>query len=377
MDYITSELELEVDSDEFNEVLRLSVLCISKCITAFEFQHSMKAYTKGRSKRLQLPSAKNFRLNLINSRYTSLSLKLFCLRLGKMRKKVLSVDEVKPIAQEYRIKVRDAKRILRLWNTSSSLRSALKSSVVAIPENSIQWDESALVELFGQMYLRLRKHAAYFVRKKLRFACMANNLGTEDIVNDLLAHAWSRYMQVVPTDKEPLHLLNSLKLCIVNEINNLCDKYSTMRHGRLKDLGNDKNAQSRSTLIVVSENQLPNFSETGKFYDSLGAVDPFARFETSLSIERVLNSKTCLGDRRKQTLLKILLGAVDPNFTAWLRDKGYATQQQENDDIQECTSPETFNRLLARYLKVPHDKVVGFLHSVGTSIAPELSRKVS
>ena len=94
-----------------------------------------------------------------------------------------------------------------------------------------------------------------------------------------------------------------------------------------------------------------------------------------MSIERVFQSSSCQRDQRKATLLKVLLGAVDEGFTGWLRANKFAHEDEENDELQERICPKVFNRLLAQYLKVPHDKVLGFLESVGSKIAPELATR--
>ena len=374
--FLASKLQLERDSLEFNDVFRSSVLCISKGITAFDFQHAVKPYTKGPG-RTTLPSAKVLRLEMVGSCYNSLSLKLFCLRLSKLNRAVVGLLEVKKLAAEYKIIPGDARRIRNLWNTDRSFRVKLKAVSSKIPTNSSQWDEKSLVDVFGVMYPLLQRHAKYLSRRKLRFAVLANNLSFEDIVNDLMTHVWSRYMQAIPTNKEPLHLLNSLRLAITNEINNMCDKFSTQKNARLVDVGKDGNNMNRSMLLVVSENQMPTFgdNEETNIYASFGSVNPYSQLDLNLSLDRVLNSKECLKNSRKGNLLRILLGVVDPNFTRWLRENRYLGENEDNDDLQERIDPKVFNRLIARYMRVPMDSVVSFLDSVGAQLAPELSRK--
>lgn len=376
--FISTTLDLKRDSADFKFVFRQCLLCLTKGITAFNFQHAMKPYTKGSKEFPLAPSAKDFRLMLVRSSYMSLSLKLYALRLGKLRTKNVSVAMAKPIAQEYGIRVSDAKTVLELFNSDSTVRSCLKRIAAPIPADSTQWSELSLGEVFASMHPLLLRHSRYLARRKLRFAVQANNLSFDDIVNDLMEHIWSRFLQAVPTDKEPLHLLNSMRLAVTNEVNNLCDKFSTQKAARLVGVGKDKNNNSRSVLLVVSENQLPSFGtegETSKYYDSLSAHDPFAKLDMGMSIERVFQSSSCQRDQRKATLLKILLGAVDEGFTGWLRANKFAHEDEENDELQERICPKVFNRLLAQYLKVPHDKVLGFLESVGSKIAPELATR--
>lgn len=365
---LCDELQVRVDSEAFMFTFKNSLLYIVKGMSAFTYQHSIKHHTKDRGRRKSIPSAKTLRLHIAGSKYLSLSMKLFVLRLGKL--KSITLDDIKDLAAEYQIFVSDAKRIYRLWVSDRDFRRSVKVRSRLIDKDSPQWSEEQLDEVFSLMYPKLQRHAKYLVQQKLRFVVRSTNMTYEDIINDLMTHVWARYFQVVPTVKEPQHLLNSLKKAITNEVNNLCDKYSTQKNGRLIDLGKDRNKQNTSMLLVVSENQIPiNINSDSTTLESLGMDDPYPRLDMQLSVKKVVNSQK---DNRKQRLLRILLGAVDKHFTRWLRRLSFARSHEDNDDVQLRLSPVDFNALLARYLKVPMDKMLSFLTSVGRQINPEV-----
>lgn len=374
--HIVNSIHVEINSPEFNAVFRESVLCITKAISAFAFQHAVKPYMRLKAKDTTLPSAKNFRLVLARSRYFSLSLKLFTLRLAKLGKPTL--QDAKALAGEYAIPVVDARRIFELWEADRAFRVALKKFVKPFPAStSSQWDEAAIESVFEAMYPRLRRQAIYLARRKLRFVVDSNNLEYDDIVNPLMSHVWGRYMQAMPTIKSPEHLLNAMRVAITNEVNNMCDKYTTQKSGRLVGLGKDSNNQHRTMLLVVSENQLPGFDEgdQSKFYDSLGSTNPYHSLDMELSVKKVLNSRSCSSSPKKQRLLSILMGAYDAEFTKWLHAKGHAHRNEENEEVQDRLPPQVYNRLVARHLKVAPEKAQRFLRSVGKQLAPDKMKR--
>ncbi len=362
---IESKFNVVSETEEFNLVFKQSLLCLTKAIGAFAFQHSVKQVSKNRSNRKDVLSAKDFRLSFFNH-YFGISLKLFTLRLGKY--KSVSQDIVKGLAAEYKVKRCDAIRVYRLWKSDRSFRVAIKKESGKFAKTSNQWSETELSKLFCMMEPKLRAYAKRFVRLKLRFVAKSNNIPFDDLVNEVMCHVWQRFCYLVPSDREPLHLLNTLKTSIVNAVNNMCDEYTSQKNGRLVGDGKDS-----FSLIVVSENQLNNVDESGDElgYDSLASSNPFTKLELSMSVEQVVHKTK---SSKQVRLLFILMGRYDEEFTLWLRNIGVCNAVDDNTDLQVNMQPRNFNRLLSRFLKVPFDKTDSYLSRVGKQIAPEVNR---
>src|SRR5471030_2048844 len=113
---ICSTFNIELDSERFYALFGQTLSYLTKGVTAFEYQKLIKPYCKGVD-----ISAKKFRLLMHRRKYLCLDLKLFMLRMARV--KSVTLDLIKGLQEEFELFVVDAKRIFEVWKTQSVFRA--------------------------------------------------------------------------------------------------------------------------------------------------------------------------------------------------------------------------------------------------------------
>lgn len=375
---IVTLFDIELDGVEFSTIYSQTLSYLTKGIGAFDFQHAMKPYCKGRDF-----SAKDYRLKLHETRYVSLHLKVFMLRLSLV--KSIDLDFVKALAEELEIRVKDAKRMVRVWEQHPALRRRLKAEAKAIPA-----ERHELLTMDGidryfreQVYSNLMRYIKFFVYKKLRFLSNANNDTFADLQNDVLEKCVQAYYGMVPlAEYTDLHMKNSLNQTAHNHVLNIIEAGTRLKSGRIAQVGIDANGNPINELIVASENQ-QRLTGNGEDEDGgeqtgilKGVSHPMEKFELEFSISEIMNRLQA--QSKKHRVLKILMGNDDPQFTGWLIRHKHCKRSETNYDLQLRVDPAAFNEMLAQFLQVEKKAFDRFLKSLRVELGlPPRKKKVS
>lgn len=331
--FLNKVFDLDTDSAEFTFVFYQTVFYLTKYISAFEYQHSIKKYCTKQS-------AKVVRLMLHETKYLCLSLKLFVFKWALVR--CPDFDKFKQLTKDEGISVSDAKRIYKLWTTNRTYRATLKREAKRLPDKTML-EAKRLDIYFNDIYSDILRYAKHVVYIKLRFIYESNNLCKNDLAAELVAKALQALYQLSPIDKPKLHVSNYLKRVVKNHALNIIQMHTSLKRKRLVKVDNG------FQLNVMSESQL-GLKEELNYEDVLPDFESIRRFESEYSIAQILDKYK--QREKKFRFLLILLGKEDEQFTLWLRKRRYCKPNESNDEVQLRTDPKQFNMYLSEFLNI-------------------------
>ncbi len=360
---------IELDSEEFYVLFGQSVSYITKGITAFKFQHFLKPYCKKIK-----TSAKVFRLMLHKTKYLSLDMKMFMLRMARV--KSVTLDVVKALTKEFDLWIIDAKRIVEVWKTQNVFRARLKKVAKAIPKDGAHLlTHAGLKVVFNRLYPKVYKYIKYITHKKLSFLIRSTNQTPADFHNELLEKVVQAFYSQVPIMKEDAHMINSLNLTAHNHMVNIIKAETSLKRGRLVAAGVDRNGMPRYELLCAAENQRAVKADTSENldYTDVDTGNDMQKFELQFSVSEILSKLETRS--KKHRLMLLLMGTEDVEFSNWLRAKKVATKAEDNVDVQVRVSVAEFNRLVSAFLHVSETNTNVFLLKLRKQLAlPEKAR---
>lgn len=346
----------EYESQEFADLYVHAIRYVCGCISAFAFQRILKT----------LPitvSAKKFRLELHKSRYTTLDIKLFVYHLCKVR----SLTREK--AGQYKgVAKRDATMCYLVVSKLAWVRKELKARLAKIGVANPMLTPEGAQDVFNAVYTPVLKYIKHEVYRKLRFVAKSENEEFQDLHNNVLEKVIKAFNLLIPTAQCLAYVVNYLKRAAHNHIQNIIKSATTLKRGRLVNVGRDRNNERQFSLLCTSFNQMQLLTEDGEVVTP-DAPDPTSEnFELRFSISEVVDRLEA--QPRKHRFVLILLGNDDEEFTQWLRANRLASDSEDHVDVQERTEATTFNRLIAEFLSVPFKKVQTFLDKLKDKLQP-------
>lgn len=365
--YISEQFGVDLKSDELEEIFGYTLSYLTKGSSAFEYQEHIKRYVKACGTSF---SAKTFRLRLHEHRYLLLTLKLFVLRLGLVKKDELDGTVVRRLAQEMEVPRDDYRRVLAVFREFPAFARRIRSEAKALKATGLL-DADELDRRFNAVYIDVLKYIKVISYKKLRFICKSNNLDLPDMHSMLMTKALEAYYTLMPQNLSNDHIRNYLNRACSNHAVNFIKSCTTQKSGRLVS---EDSEHTKFSLLVVSENQLTVPLDQEDFsYENLSteADDSARKFELTFSINELLSKYSVTS--KKYRYLMLLMGHEDQHFTRWLHQRNYALDSEDNHDLQLRVSVNIFNKYLSEYLNVSERKTTAFLmrvrHRLGLSDA--------
>lgn len=353
---VRASLAVEPDSEEFVYAYAESILYLTGCSTAFEYQEYIKPLCDS-------CSAKVFRLSIQDQRYTNLDLKLFALRLARLPRNATPKD-VMTIASSLSILHNDARMIAILYEENAWFKRSIRQAGRQVGRNNPLLDHKGIESLFNRVYPSVLKYIKFIAFKKLRFIVKSDNVGFEDLHSELSTKMLQAFYSMIPVQATDQHIINYLKRVVHNHCINMIKSRTSQKRGRLVNVGTDKNNEAQFSLLCVSQNQISaGVDEDGNEVDVLNvANDSHSKFELQFSISEVLDSVK--SNKKKYRFLSLLLGTEDKEFTEWLRSQSLCRVNEDNTDVQVRTTVQLFNTYVADFLNVSYRQVETFLGSL-------------
>lgn len=358
---LATTFNLEADSEEFYSLFAHTISYITQGIGPKEYHKRIKHLCVEEGL-----TPMRFRLRLHRSEYTSLVLKLYVLRLGKLRS--FTSDAAKEICKEYGIYACDGRRVFRLWLDHGALRKRMKIMGKSLDVET-RLNLNNLRALLNSSLEAIAKYIKFYTYRKLRFIYEANGLDPTDFHSELRIAAVDRFYRKMPMLSTQKYVVNYLRRSVKSRALNIIEASTSGRRGRLVSNKRKDGTYGPATLLEVTESQLPLSSsgDTMTLAD-LAACDPMQQFEVEHSVRAVVSSVAPGG--KKYRILQVLMGAEDPGFTEWLHENKYATREETNIDVQVRTNANDFNRKLGRYLRISSTKLDAFIDTLRVSLAP-------
>lgn len=367
--YISNEFHTLPGSVTFEHIFAYSLSYITGGYSAFEYQSLIKPFCKeaehlaGKCK-----SAKNVRLGLLTDKSIYFRLKLFAIR------RAAESSSLTRLCYETKVSKSDAMYASRVLRQNPPFQKRLAKLYWDVTKEHNFINEAELDSNFRKVYDQVIKYVKAITWRKLRFIAKSSNLELEDIHSELLLKVVQSYYQIVPTTKSFQHIVNYMCRAVHNHAMNFISSNTSLKRGRLVNVGQDQFNNDVFSLTVTSENQLNVTSVEGESigYDQLAGHSPMTRFELEFSVSQLL-SKYKLRSR-KYRLLLLLMGTIDQEFTQWLRARKLLRASEQNDDLQ-ALKPDEYRRLVIKFLRVDTGKAEVFLLNVGKQLGYRINEE--
>lgn len=356
---IVSKFGFAPDSDDFYAVFAHSLSYITRGIGYSEFQNRLKPFCRD----LDF-SAKDFRLWLHDTEYLSLALKLYVLRLAKVRR--LDLDHAKDFAREYGLFNCDARRIYSFWKEQRRFRVRLAKEAKKY-DADVHLNRALLSAALAEVMKPVMKKIKAFTYRKLRFIAKSQNRELSDLHAELKIAVIEAFYKLMPSTMTVDHVVNYLKKTAHTRGLNIISANTSLKAGRL--VSDDEGRSGSFSLLVVSENQMKITAEEDPVrYEELAGHDPIAQVDDEHSVNSLM--ATVKPGGKKHRFLTILMGFDDAPFTSWLQRNRYCSVRETNSDLQARECPIKFNVLLGRFLHVSHEQVTRFMGSLRARLEP-------
>jgi len=328
----------------FSKQDRYMVMCdvlsyITGVINAYTFQHSIKKYCD-----VAVFSAKRFRLSLVSSGYVAVDLKLFVYNLCKGL-------EPKEAKRKFNISVKDYNFIRKFLTEQPKFKRRIKQHLKSIPIQHLSVQHQQRV--FEHCYSQVVPHVKRKVGKKLSFIMKSNNIDKTDFYSELNVKLVTTFNKLMPSKFSIAYIANYLRRTATNYVLNIIDTFTTKKRARLVSSGDSFD------LKVVSENQTKDLNVLAKVAAPSSEIEALESEKTVSKVVAKYQSSS-----RKSKILFALMGVYDNDFTFFLRKRKEITERQTNVDYQMLVPRETFNKALAKYLKIKVTSIHKFINKL-------------
>lgn len=344
----------------YESAYNISMLYCVRYYDAFEFQSHMKTLLTKNSIR---ESSKMFRCALVDDSYFILNLKLFvaeyCIK-GYDHK--VDRSEILESIAKYNIDRADFVLLLRMLSNKSNER-IIKRQFKTYTLESLVTPLEAKNE-FGAMYDTVMGYCRNITFRKLTFIVNSNNMTPQDMHLELMYKAVKTYYSMLPTHKEPLHIINYVKRAVHNHAMNIIKKYKFAKRDRLQStIGS--NGEYSFSMITVSENQMRIANDDDNDIGSLCALSGscievgYDLYDIESTIKKILK----IYKNKPRRLLQLIIGDYDADFTNFLKKKRKVTKNTDNTALYN-TNIEEYKDLACNYLNIKRTTCDRFLKHV-------------
>lgn len=318
-------------------------------------------------------SAQKFRLMLSDISYIHLNLKFFCLNLIKSG---MTVHNLRRFKEEFGIDRNDVVLVRRAFE-QRGFRKSVKSaeSVKSIRKEQITKAAfDSIFEPFNAIYPVLMRHIKSRTYTKLRFVSVSSNMEFYDFHMELTCKALQAYIKMVPTDKEPAHILNYLRSTVSNHTTNLIKAHTTQKRQRMLKGASDGFGGFNYEIPVVSENQLFRaFGIENVSYEAMQGAEHQTEDEKvredQLNFDMVLRKFGKTPKRR--AFIKLIARQEHKAFTGYLQRSDLIADSQDNVDYSEMAGERAYFDAVCGFLRVHTTKAQKFMRHIARVAYPE------
>lgn len=180
------------------------------------------------------------------------------------------------------------------------------------------------------------------VYEKLRFIANSQNLSLSDLESDLRLMGVRALMLSYPCIDSSLHAANLMQRTMANQLVNLIKRFTTVKRARIIK---DEDGEYTSLTVTLDEAKL-NTKAAAEVSD------------LTLEVRKLVNS---LKGKRK-TLIELLCGAYSKPFTAWLQERRFRIET--NEELLDKLPTSEYISLISEYLHLAKAKAFAFIESI-------------
>lgn len=364
---------VDLQSPDFVAIAGATIQHLLGTFNAYEYQAELKQFSAFDKKTKEDLSAQKFRLRMFDASYMHLDLKFFCLNLVK---RGISKNNLAKFKDDFNIDRNDVVLVRKAFE-KYGFRASLKKSKLVKAARLDQIDKAAFDRAFDpfvEAYPMLMRHIKSRTYTKLRFVSISSNMEFADFHMELTCKALQAYVRMLPTDKEPAHILNYLRSAVSNHTTNLIKSHTTQKRQRMVQGAADGFGGHSYEIPVVSENQLfRTFGVDNVSYENMQGIDYQADDEKvregRLSFEMILRKFGKTEKRRK--FIQLISLQENPEFSDFLRSREKIRTDQDNIDFSEMVGEKAYFAAVCSFLNVKIKSARRFTQHIARVAYPE------
>uniref|UniRef100_A0AB39CDK6 Uncharacterized protein n=1 Tax=Pseudomonas phage HRDY3 TaxID=3236930 RepID=A0AB39CDK6_9VIRU len=351
-----SKLGIDPQSHDGKRLIEECILCLSGVNTAFDFQRNVKDIDLTPTGL----SGKELRLGLLEKSYLTVNVKYAALFLSLVPNNADSYNKLQAYLTASDI------ALFRQYFSRRNFKAQVKANALGrgivvqdVTHVAMRRDKKA----FEGYLAKAMRHIRSRVRKKLTFAVKAENNSAQDYTSDLTIKVLRAYHSLIPTKQPEAYIVNYIRRSATNEANNMIDKHTTAKRGRMVKGKADGFGGNDWDLVCRSESQMGVNAEGESEYDTLmnKHEDHAPCVDSAIMLGRLMTKFK----GRKRKILEILSGQIDEGFTRFLKRNNKLGRGVDHQDYQNRVPHQTFLKTLAQYLGVYQEAFMRFVHYIG------------
>lgn len=351
-----SKFGIDPQSHDGQRLIEECILCLAGVNSAFDFQSNVKSIDLSPTGM----SGKDFRLRLMEKSYLTVNVKYAALFLSLVPNNADSYNKLQSFLSQSDV------QIFRQFFSRRSFKSNVKAYAIGrgLKVQDVTYTAMRRDKKMFEAYLpKAMRHIKSRVRKKLTFVINAENDSAKDFTSDLTVKVLRAYHSLIPTKQPEAYIVNYIRRSATNEANNLIDKHTTNKRGRMVRGKEDGFGGHDWEMICRSESQTKINEEGETEYQTLlnQHEDHAPSIDSSIMMSRLMDKFK----GRKLKILKILSGTVDEGFTRFLKAKNKLGRGIDHTDYQRRVPHTTYLETLAQYVGVYQDAFMKFVQYIG------------
>lgn len=332
--FVSDYFGVECGSKQFLHIYGCSLKYLTKTISAGEFHKRLK--------KISDESIKTYRLELTNSGYYLLNVKMWLIQSYANKRNPKWNPNLRLISMK--ILNRD-KKYLPMFLNDSELRDQVKAIVFQLGGSkfipSISTLKKLLVDVMQWAEVKLKPLINNILWTKLRFLIQCGSIDIDSIRCELKTKIVQTFYWLAPYRKENInHWVMSMIKPIKNYVINLINFHTTKKRNKMVE---EEDGRYRNVDVPIDLVANESLTDDGIMTEKL---------ENTIVVNQLLRRYGVTKKRIKA--FKLMSGIYDLDFTNWLRSNRHISKNSnfDNTDFQEQTRNESFLRVISEYVKL-------------------------
>jgi hypothetical protein len=346
-------------SKEFEFVYLNSVKYLIRAISASEYHKRVKTVSKR--------SVKKFRLQITSSGYYILNLKLHVINaVAFRRRKDFSLELC---CATHEILKRDVKALEGHYSNRELVSAVARISKEFGGKKHLP-SIVGVKRTLAVIMKRIERKIYSVIYTKLRFIANSGHLDKHDLKIELQAQIIQSYYWMIPQNKSEDHWVMTMLKTLKNLSINFINYWNAKKRARMVrlDTGEFIHVETTENIKVASNDDV-------KIEDTT-ACDLFREsMELSITTKQLIQQFATTA--KKSTIIKLMMGIYDLDFTEWLKKRKHISFTMDNTDYQEQVSHKKFRSILAVYVRISDEKMNTIVKKLQCAVSGDCERSKS